>query len=188
MKPWTFLALAAVAGCGAEPVRFQPATGGRGSAFYYDLERDGHKWGDVKVWIPGLYEREDEKPFVEVRFRVRNDGDQAVALDVPDTYAEVAVDGRWTRVRPEKPAAESVTVEPGKVEELALVFPLPAKEVDEIEVNWTARWTSGRMTRSSVFLAARYDRHVYYGPYYGMGMRYGYPYWPHRYWDDPFWP
>ena len=195
MRTGPLVLLALAAGCAAEEQRFRPANSPRGTAAYYELERDGRNWGDVKVWSPGSSELDDDKAVLDVRFRVRNDGEQPIDFDVNATYAELGVDGRFERVRPNR-TGEAVSVAPGSVIDIPLTFALPPKigprDIDEAEVNWAIRTPNGRLTHSTLFVPLREERRVYYRPSIGLGFHYGHyrPWhsWHGRWYDDPFWP
>lgn len=176
MRRWIPL-LTLAAGC-SDTIRLLPAGDAQGTAAYHDLRSESRSWGDVKVWSPGSYEG-----FVDIRFRVRNTSGQPIEFDAAGAAAEVGVKGVFRRVSPEK-AAGSVSVAPGKAEEIPLRFPLPpgvdAEDVEEIEILWTVRGPDGALTRSSVFVPAWEDSRYYYAPMYSG--RYGV--WGDRY----FWP
>jgi len=179
MRPAAFLLLLA-AGCAADPDRFLPANS-RGSAEYYELEREGRNWGDVKVWSTSPAGAED---LFEVRFRVRNDGDAPISADLGATYAELNLDGRLERVRA-RDVGGPLSVSAGESREWRIFFPLPSgfsvEDVDEAEVNWALTTSQGRLTHSTVFL-----------PYYeedgSLAYHYGYGYYrPWGWgWYDPY--
>lgn len=169
------------AGCAAEPDRFLPANG-QGSAAYYELERDGRNWGDVKLWSPSPGGHAD---VFDVRFRVRNDGDVPIEVDLGATYAELTIDGRQERARPRN-ASEKLSVPARETREFEVLFPLPRdaepEDIDEAEVNWALSTPGGRLTHSTVFLPhyeddGRLAYHYGYGYYRPWGWG----------WYDP-WP
>jgi hypothetical protein len=161
------LLLLLVASCAAEPDRFLPADG-RGSAAYYELERDGRNLGDVKVWSTSPAQNEN---YFDVRFRVRNDSAAPIDVDLAETYAELRLDGRVERARP-RDGAQKLSVPAGQTREFTILFTLPPEsgpqDIDEAEVNWALATPNGRLTHSTVFLP-HYEESYWSAYPYGAG-------------------
>lgn len=191
--PPLVLLLTLAGACATEQPVFVPAdqagskSAGGFTAAYYHIEVGGKRYGDVRVWSPGLQrggDAKDELPRVQVDMRIRNDSGVPLELDASRLSVELLVDKDFRSVSAAPRISGDTTVAPEGVQRLQLIYSLPGDvEIGDLsgyEFSWSLRTPEGLFTQSTPFVRRPRDRdRGMYGPYYHAS-----PYW---YGYDPFW-
>ena len=193
--PAAILLVVLAGACATEQPVFVPAdeaggktSGGGFTAAYYQIDVSGKRYGDVRVWSPGLRRdgeaAADSVPQLQVDLRIRNDSDAPIEFDVGRASVDLLVDQDFLSLSAAPRISGDSTVAPGGVERLQLTYPLPADlEIGVLsgyEFSWSVRTPEGLYTQSTPFVRRPRERdRGMYGPYYHAS-----PYW---YGYDPFW-
>ncbi|GIW72794.1 MAG: hypothetical protein KatS3mg102_2336 [Planctomycetota bacterium] len=178
---------AVLGGCAAPRPSFAPTEnvrelGGGRSAAYYEIRLGDRNWGDVKIWWAGASEHAPHGAAIAIGMRIRNDGQAAIVLDLARTELEVTgSDGSLRVLRQPVLRAGALTVAPGEIQRLQLVFALGrAIELDEvvaIELDWAIRTPAGTFTESTPFRRRWHPEGRYAYWYWESSYCYPYGYW-----------
>ncbi|HSK03166.1 MAG TPA: hypothetical protein VK932_18065 [Kofleriaceae bacterium] len=207
MKYFALLALL-VAACGTDRAAFRPtdnvtAKGPGGQlAAAYDVrsspDRDPHV--QVNVWSRGAYE-EDDRAIVRMSMEVRNTGDELVTLDAEtlrlDAFRNSGALLPTAQLLQIMAPAGALTVPPGEVATIQLVFAIPVdiapNSIGSLRLRWGllhddgrryVQFTDFRREPEPQYVAAgiSYYHPIYgfydpflYGPPYGYHLRYHVP-------------